>query len=98
MRLTKKTIGTTAVVLGLALGAGACGVQDEFNDDRGIGDAPTGEKFESERDVIVMPDKFHNLALVCVGDTLVIAHTRPGAAPAVAQGSSWCDEGNAHQP
>jgi hypothetical protein len=44
-----------------------CGIQDEFNDDRGTGDAPTGDKDDSPAAVINMPNNFANVAHKCDG-------------------------------
>lgn len=68
-------------VAALALGAlfvttaGSC-------DERGLGDAPVGERLEGPRTIIVMPDKFANIAVVCDGTTRLYVTTRE--APPVA--------------
>lgn len=47
------------------LTAGSC--QDDYNDKHGLGDAPVGERDDSEADVLHMPDGFPNLATKCDG-------------------------------
>lgn len=73
----------------LVLTAVAC---DSYNDERGRGDAPVGERDEEPRLVVVMPDKFPNLAYYCDGTTAVIATTRE-AAPVVVVDSEVCSDG-----
>lgn len=60
-------LGGVAVVL--TAGAGSC-------DRKGLGDAPVGERLEDERTVIVMPDQFPNMAIVCDGPTRIYVTTR----------------------
>lgn len=56
-------IGAIYGVVGLlALGTVACS-----RDDKGLGDAPVGKRQEEHREVIVMPDKFANIAMACDG-------------------------------
>lgn len=54
---------TVMVILLIA----GCGMVDDYNDNHGIGDAPTGEKDDSEKDVIQFPDGFSNVAHGCDG-------------------------------
>lgn len=70
-----------AVVLTLA--AGSC-------DERGLGDAPVGDMQEEPRSVIVMPDRFPNLAYVCDGTTAIYVTTRD-ASPVVVPNSVNCE-------
>jgi hypothetical protein len=66
-----------AVVLG-SLVLGACS-----QDQKGLGDSGVGQKLESKRDVIIMPDQFANVAMACDGHGhRVYVTTRP-AAPVV---------------
>ena len=48
----------------LAVGFGAC---DNFNSERGRGDAPVGEFDDSAAEVLNFPDKFANVAHKCDG-------------------------------
>ena len=63
---------------------------NSYNDERGRGDAPIGERDESARDVVFMPDKFPNLARFCDGGTAIYVTTRE-AAPVVVPNSRHCD-------
>lgn len=51
----------------------------DWNDDRGRGDAPVGNKDDTEADVINMPDRFANVAFKCYGTTGIYTSTRPMA-------------------
>lgn len=64
------TIGAALTAL-LVLTAGSC-------ESRGTGDAPVDTRLMDETApyIINMPDQFMNLALKCVGDDLIVAHTR----------------------
>ncbi|MCB1018041.1 MAG: hypothetical protein KDB10_23350 [Acidimicrobiales bacterium] len=66
------------VVLGAILltTAGSC-------DEKGLGDAPVGERIEGPRDIIVMPDTFANVAVVCDGPVRLYVTTREAAPVAV---------------
>lgn len=79
------TCGLVAVAAGLILTAGSC-------DPKGLGDAPVGNRMEAPRDVIVMPDQFPNLAVVCDATTRIYVTTRE-AAPVAVPDSPAC-EGN----
>lgn len=70
-----------AVVL-FSTTAGSC-------DSKGLGDAPVGDRIEEPRTVIVMPDEFPNLAVVCDGPTRVYVTTRE-AAPVVVANHPAC--------
>jgi hypothetical protein len=69
---------TSIAVVGIFLltFAGSC-------DEKGLGDAPIGEQREAPRDVIVMPDTFPNLVVVCDGPTRIYVTTREAAPIAV---------------
>ena len=82
-------------VIGLALtlvlvgGAGSC-------DDKGLGDAPVGETDEGPRDIIVMPDTFANIAVVCDGPARIYVTTRnaPPSSAKHARSSNSCFPGS----
>ncbi len=71
-----------ALVLVLVGGAGSC-------DEKGLGDAPIGDRHEGPRDVIVMPDTFANLAVVCDGPARIYVTTRD-ASPVVVMDHPAC--------
>lgn len=75
------------IVLAVLLTAGAC-------EERGTRDAPIDARLQdnSAPFIVNMPNKYMNLALKCIGDDLVIAHTRQ-AAPVVIADSDACLEG-----
>lgn len=77
-----------AGVLGLILvtTAGSC-------DERGLGDAPVGQRIEGPRDIIVMPDKFANIAVVCDGPTRIYVTTREAAPVVVPDHPACADQG-----
>lgn len=79
---------TIAGVVALAL-AGGC---SEYNDDRGVGDAPS-EQVE-DQPVLIWPnaDQFPNIAVLCVGGNGVYTTTRE-APPAVVPNDPECAEG-----
>ncbi len=55
-------------VFGIVLVAGSLtGCGEMMNDERGRGDAPTGDIDESNKDVVAMPDRFANVAHACDG-------------------------------
>lgn len=63
------------VVVAGALALGACS-----QDYKGLGDAGIAKRLEAKRDVIVMPDKFANIAMACDGHGhRVYATTRANA-------------------
>ena len=78
-----------AVLAMVVVVAAACSKED-----RGIVDAPInpGLQDDSAPLIVNMPDQFMNLALKCVGSTLVVSHTRE-AAPVVIDDASLCEEG-----
>ena len=80
-----KLLGVPLMVLLLA--AGAC-------EERGTKDAPIDPALQDNAApfIVNMPDSYMNLALKCLGDDLIIAHTRE-AAPVVIGDSAACDEG-----
>lgn len=80
MRRTFVPLAVLAVVL--TAGAASC-------DEKGLGDAPVGERIEEPRTVIVMPDQFPNLAIVCDGTTRLYVTTRE-AAPVLVEDHPLC--------
>lgn len=66
-----------AVAAVVTLTAGSC-------DQRGLGDAPVGERIEAPRTVILMSDEFPNLEVVCDGPTRIYVTTREAAPVLVA--------------
>ena len=71
-----------ALVLVFVGGAGSC-------DEKGLGDAPLGDLQEAPRDVIVMPDEFANVAVVCDGPARIYVTTRD-APPVVVMDHPAC--------
>lgn len=78
MRKKKLWIPAAMITVTFLSTAGSC-------DRRGLGDAPVGERLEAPRTVIVMPDKFPNLAIVCDGPTRIYTTTREAPPVAVAE-------------
>lgn len=89
MRRRRLAIIPAGAALALLLTAGAC-------EDRGTVDAPIDQRLQDNQAPLIvnMPDGFMNLALKCVGSTLVAAHTRQGPPVLVAE-SDACAEGRA---
>jgi hypothetical protein len=81
-----------AFVLALAFLAGCA------DDNEGTQDSPVDTDLKDNQApyVINFPDMFMGMALKCVGDTLVISHTRPGS-PVAIGGASACAEGEAEK-
>jgi hypothetical protein len=72
----RRRVLVAAILLALfLLTAGSC-------DEKGLGDAPVGDRLEGDRTVIVMPDQFSNIAVVCDGPVRLYVTTRQ--APPVA--------------
>jgi hypothetical protein len=72
----RRRLFVAAAILALFLTtAGSC-------DEKGLGDAPIGERLEGDRTIIVMPDTFANIAVVCDGPVRLYVTTRE--APPVA--------------
>lgn len=59
-------------------------------DEKGLGDAPVGDAKEAPRDVIVMPDRFPNMVVVCDGPTRLYVNTRDGGFMAVVDEHPAC--------
>lgn len=56
-----------AAPLALTVLLGACGLQQEYDDERGRGDAPIEGRDDTPKEVINMPDQFSNVAHACDG-------------------------------
>lgn len=76
MRLKHVWKLVAVILVGILLSASSC-------DEKGLGDAPVGDQLEEPRTVIVMPDTFPNLVIVCDGDTRLYVTTREAAPLAV---------------
>ncbi len=79
------TLGLAAVAAGLVLTAGSC-------DPRCLGDAPVGTAYEAPRDIIVMPDQYSNMAVVCDGSTRLYV-TTDAVPPVAVPNSDACPTG-----
>lgn len=77
--MKRKTIlATTLVVAITSLGCSG------YNNERGRGDAPVGERDDTPAQVINFPDLFMNVAMKCLGGNGIYTHTREGAPVVVA--------------
>lgn len=81
MRRILALAAVTAMVL--LLSASSC-------DRKGLGDAPVGRRDEAPRRVIIMPDKFPNLAVYCDGATAIYVNTRSAGNMAQIANSKFC--------
>ena len=80
----RRRLFVAAAVLALFLAtAGSC-------DEKGLGDAPVGERLEGDRTIIVMPDQFSNIAVVCDGPARIYVTTRQ-APPVVVPDHPACE-------
>jgi hypothetical protein len=77
---------TIPAVVGL-LATGGCS-----KDEKGLGDAPVGERHETEREVWLAPDLFPNIAAWCIGVNGIYVTTRE-APPTVVTDDPNCEEG-----
>ena len=86
MRRLLAVLGVVGAVV--LLTAGAC-------EDRGTGDAPVDRSLIDDQApfIVNMPDGFMNLALKCLGDDLIVAHTRQ-ASPTIVVDSELCGPGS----
>ena len=82
MRNPRRWLIGLALALVLVGFAGSC-------DEKGLGDAPIGERDEAPRDIIVMPDQFANVAVVCDGPFRIYVTTRD-APPVVVPNHPAC--------
>jgi hypothetical protein len=74
--------GPAALLLAAALVAGC----NQYNNDRGRGDAPVDRENTNDAPayVINFPDKFHNVAVKCDPHGFrIFAHTRDGSPPVI---------------
>lgn len=55
-----------AIAAALVLAAG-CGIKEQYDEDRGRGDAGTDQVDDSPKDIIQMPDRFGNVSTACDG-------------------------------
>lgn len=81
-------ISVGAVAVGLVLTAGAC-------EERGTNDAPIDRSLQDDQApfIVNMPNGYMNLALKCLGDDLIVAHTR-SASPIMVPDSELCGPGS----
>lgn len=85
-------IGLAVVGLGLTAGGLTGAACSEFNDDRGIGDAPAKQVDDAAVPVWPGPDQFMNVGAYCIGPNGVYIHTRE-APPAVVRDDANCEPG-----
>lgn len=78
------------VAAGLAILVGC----SEFNDDRGVGDAPVDQQPDAERKVWPNGNLFPNISGFCIGGNGVYTSTREGP-PVVVSDDPECAEGGA---
>jgi len=80
-KLAMALASVTAVVI---LTAGAC-------EDRGTRDAPIDTRLQDNTApyIVNMPDQYENLALKCLGNDLLVSHTRE-APPLVVEDADAC--------
>jgi hypothetical protein len=83
----RKKIAFLLIGIIAAFSVAACG--DNFNNQRGRGDAPVAAKDDSAAEIINMPDLFMNLATKCNHGNRIYAHTRD-AAPVVVPNDPSC--------
>lgn len=88
MKLTTRRLVAAAAIVGAVATAGC----SEFNDDRGIGDAPADQQNDRAVKVWPVPDRFMNIGAFCIGENGVYIHTRE-AAPVVVPDDPECDPG-----
>jgi len=77
-------------VLAVCAVAALAGCSD-FNNDRGKGDAPVGDRDDAPAVVVNFPDGFMNVAVKCHGPNGIYTHTR-AAAPVVVPNDPTCQE------
>jgi len=65
---------------------------DDYNDKRGVGDAPVGDVHESPRQVWQNVDKYSNVVAFCIGADAVYTITAD-VVPVVIKDSANCAEG-----
>ena len=79
----KSLVTRERVLTTVAVGAVLMMTMGNSCDRKGLGDAPVGEALEKPRTVIVMPDQFPNLVVVCDATTRIYVTTRQAAPVAV---------------
>jgi hypothetical protein len=82
--MRKLWIGIAALTAAIVLTAGAC-------EDRGTRDAPIDTRLQDNTApyIVNMPDQYANLALKCLGNDLLVSHTRE-APPLVVEDADAC--------
>lgn len=88
-RVRRTVVGVVAVA-GLSAWAGCSG----FEDDRGIGDAPTDQQPDEDRKVWPNANLFPNISAFCIGGNGVYTTTRD-APPAIVVDDPECASGGA---
>lgn len=79
-----------AVLVGTAALTGC----SAWNDERGRGDAPVGERHEEPRETWQNVDKFPNIVAFCIGENGVYTNTRTQGDPVdIVVGDPNCTEG-----
>lgn len=76
MRRRRLTMAAVMLVVAFLTTAGSC--KDEYNDDRGKGDAPVGDRDDSPAGIINMPNEFPNVVHKCDGAGHRVYVTREG--------------------
>lgn len=84
----REAVGAVCCLLAGFAGA-AC---SEYNDDRGIGDAPATQVDDAAVPVWPGPDGFMNVGAYCIGEDAIYIHTRE-APPVAVGGSPNCEPG-----
>lgn len=74
--------------------AGTLAGCSNYNDDRGKGDAPVGDRDEQPRNIWNNVNDFPNISAFCIGDNGIYTTTR-NAAPTVIVSDPECAEGGA---
>lgn len=85
--------GVVVLTLLIVLSYGVMWLNDEYNNDRGKGDAPISDVSDEEVFVMNFPDGFANIAFKCHGPNGVYTHTRE-AAPIVIKDDANCPQVN----
>jgi hypothetical protein len=86
------TMRIVAVALVLGVGSLVGAACSEWNDDRGVGDAPADQQPDTARKVWPNADKFPNISAFCIGGNGVYTTTRQ-APPAIVVDDPECAEG-----
>lgn len=86
-RTRRRALAVAGLTVPIALGLVGCS-----RDDKGMGDAPVGQRHEAPRQVWNSPDGFANIAAFCIGVNGAYVHTRE-AAPVIVANDPNCAEG-----